>query len=242
MLCFSVVQDARVSQSNVGCRKAWISVKEDELCLSEWFRRFRDVTMTRDDFNPSELSQIAHGIACMKIYDVFFFRFIVTSAASTMRSFEGQNLATLLWAVATISFKDDPGVDDFLRTALGAVIGRSNDFNPVNLALISWAFAKMSYKAENMFAVLAQTVLSKIDEFVVHNMVQVTWAMATMGHREEALLDAVAERSTRMELSPQHLANLLWAFARFGYRRDEFVNSLYSRCAGTIDEFHHDSW
>eukprot|EP00397_Hematodinium_sp_SG-2012_P058929 GEMP01075020.1.p1 GENE.GEMP01075020.1~~GEMP01075020.1.p1 ORF type:complete len:256 (+),score=35.37 GEMP01075020.1:107-769(+) len=214
---------------------AKIGLREDDVCVTEWYKKFRDAAMTRDNFSPPEISQIAHGIASMKIYDAYFFRFLMCGATNSMRHFGGQNLATMLWAVATVSFKDDPGVDDFLRAALGAVVGRSHEFSPVNLALISWAFAKLSYKAEAMFAALAQAVLAKINSFAPQNIVQVTWAMASIGHRDEGLLAAVAGHCINLDLTPQHLANLLWAFARFGYRDVEFLNSFGVRHCAVAD-------
>merc|ERR1719203_2035531 len=139
--------------------------------------------MALKEFAPSELSMMAWALATRGDYDPDFMAYIARRAMELMRSFTGQHIATLIWAMATVSYKDDPSIDEFLSTALGAIIARANEFQPLNIALISWGLAKLAYRAEAAFEALCASAVNQIDQFVPQNLVQIMWACATAGYR-----------------------------------------------------------
>merc|ERR1719277_1372062 len=98
--------------------------------------------------------------------------YIARRSMELMRTFTGQNLATIIWAIATVSYKDDPSIDEFLRMSLGAIIARAAEFQPLNIALISWGLAKLSYQAEVAFEALCVAAVEQISNFVPQNLVQ----------------------------------------------------------------------
>ncbi|CAJ1339419.1 unnamed protein product [Effrenium voratum] len=200
----------------------------------EWKAAIRGRVMRLKEYAPSELSMIAWALATRGDYDPDLLAYVARRSMELMRSFTGQNLATIIWAIATISYKDDPSIDEFLRMALGAIIARSNEFQPLNIALISWGLAKLSFKAEAAFEALCDAAAQQIDAFVPQNLVQVLWACGTAGYKHESFLRGaarVAKRSVQ-DFSSQHQSNFLWACARLGFKDDVELLRCMAHAAG----------
>lgn len=195
-----------------------------------WRAAFRGRVMRLKEYAPSEVSMIAWALATRGDYDPELMAYVARRSMELMRSFTGQNIATIIWAVATVSYKDDPCIDEFLRMALGAIIARSNEFQPLNIALISWGLAKLAYRAEIAFESLIASAVRQIDQFVPQNLVQVIWACATSGYRDDEFLNAASRVAKRniQDFSSQHLSNFLWACARLGFKED----TALLRCVG----------
>eukprot|EP00434_Breviolum_minutum_P010336 symbB.v1.2.009120.t1/scaffold572.1/size185581/9 len=188
----------------------------------EWKAALRSRILRLKEYAPSELSMIAWALATRGDYDPDLLAYVARRSMELMRSFTGQNLATIIWAIATISYKDDPSIDEFLRMALGAIIARSNEFQPLNIALISWGLAKLSFKAEAAFESMCDAAVQQIDSFVPQNLVQLMWACGTAGYRNEQFLRAAARVAKRTidQFSSQHQSNFLWACARLNFKED----------------------
>ena len=45
--------------------------------------------------------------------------------------------------------------------ALGAIIARAGEFQPLNIALISWGLAKLAYRAEVAFEALCDSAVKQ---------------------------------------------------------------------------------
>merc|ERR1712196_204317 len=116
---------------------------------------------------------MAWALATRGDYDPDLMAYIARRSMELMRSFTGQHIATIIWAIATVSYKDDPSIDELLSMALGAIIARAPEFQPLNLALISWGLAKLSYRAEVAFEALCASATMQMDNFVPQNMVQI---------------------------------------------------------------------
>ena len=76
--------------------------------------------MQLKEYNPSEVSMMAWALATRGDYDPELMGYIARRSMELMRAFTGQNVATIIWAIGTVSYKDDPSIDEFLRMALGA--------------------------------------------------------------------------------------------------------------------------
>ncbi|CAL1144722.1 unnamed protein product [Cladocopium goreaui] len=195
----------------------------------EWKAAVRSRVLRLKEYAPSELSMLAWALATRGDYDPDLLAYLARRSMELMRSFTGQNLATIIWAIATISYKDDPSIDEFLRMSLGAIIARSNEFQPLNIALISWGLAKLSFKAEAAFEAMCDawrgkrdSAVQQIDSFVPQNLVQLMWACGTAGYRHETFLRAAARVAKRTidQFSSQHQSNFLWACARLNFKED----------------------
>eukprot|EP00435_Cladocopium_sp_Y103_P015612 s1012_g3.t2 len=187
----------------------------------DWKAAVRSRVLRLKEYAPSELSMLAWALATRGDYDPDLLAYLARRSMELMRSFTGQNLATIIWAIATISYKDDPSIDEFLRMSLGAIIARSNEFQPLNIALISWGLAKLSFKAEAAFEAMCDSAVQQIDSFVPQNLVQLMWACGTAGYRHETFLRAAARVAKRTidQFSSQHQSNFLWACARQFFQR-----------------------
>merc|ERR1719343_761797 len=166
--------------------------------------------------------------------------YIARRSMEAMRGFTGQNIATVVWALGTVSYKDDPCIDEFLRMALGAIIARAGEFQPLNLALISWGLAKLAYRAEVAFESMCASAVDQIDNFVPQNLVQILWACATSGYRDDRFLQAagrVAKRNLH-EFSSQHLSNFTWAVGQLGPEYfPDCLSSIVSETSRRLTEF-----
>eukprot|EP00913_Durusdinium_trenchii_P006530 g6134.t1 len=106
--------------------------------------------------------------------------------------------------------------------ALGAIIARAGEFQPLNIALISWGLAKLSFKAEAAFEAMCDAAVQQIDYFAPQNLVQLLWACGTAGYKHESFLRAAARVAKRTieQFSSQHQSNFLWACARLNFKED----------------------
>ena len=69
--------------------------------------------------------------------DFVILDFVILSTTARIRNFSALGfIEPRCEAIATVSYKDDPSIDEFLRMAIGAITARSNEFQPLNIVAL----------------------------------------------------------------------------------------------------------
>ena len=161
-----------------------------------------------------------------------------TQATVTAGGFHPQNVANVLWALATMGERADRGLLEAMQRQATATAG---GFVPQAVANVLWALATMGEKADPRLLEEMQTqATATAGEFKPQAVANMLWALATMGERaDRGLLEAMVSRATATahELTPQAFANVLWALATMGERADRgLLEAMVSRATATAHE------
>ena len=160
-------------------------------------------------------------------------------ATATAGQFIPQNVANLLWALATMGESAGRGL---LAAMQRRAIATAGQFLPQNIANLSWALAKMGVRADpELLEAMQKRATATAGEFKPQEVANLLWALATMGETAaRGLLEAMQRRSTETagEFKPQEVANVLWALATMGERADRgLLQAMQRRATATAGEF-----
>mmetsp|Transcript_6062 Transcript_6062/g.14985 ORF Transcript_6062/g.14985 Transcript_6062/m.14985 type:complete len:783 (-) Transcript_6062:74-2422(-) len=134
--------------------------------------------------------------------------------------FKVQCLATIAWAFATMRQRNAPLFSSLAKE----LAARAEDMKPQEISNTLWAYAKAGAgqggrcQHSALFYALGHAALSGkfLLQFKAQELSNMVWAFATIGLPMPELftsVEAVVVSRSR-ELAPQHVANILWAFAR----------------------------
>jgi len=108
-------------------------------------------------------------------HEVFFDA--VSSAVADRVSVGSQELATLLWASATVRFRHN----GLLTVATSTIMSQVSTFSPQDLASTSWAFATLRYCDRQSMERLAEAALAAQDRLHPPAISNLLWSFATLG-------------------------------------------------------------
>jgi hypothetical protein len=138
-------------------------------------------------------------------------------AMATAGDFKPQNVANVVWALATMGVKPAAGLLEAMQRQAMATAG---DFNPHNVANLAWALATMGVKpAAGLLEAMQGRARATAGDFKPQEVANLLWALATMGVTPAAgLLEAMQKQAmaTAGDFNPQAVTNLVWAHACFG--------------------------
>ncbi|KAL0048903.1 hypothetical protein WJX82_001964 [Trebouxia sp. C0006] len=150
-----------------------------------------------------------------------------------------QQIANIMWAFGTLSFKPQQHLLDVLATqALSKLTG----FNPQNLANFIWAYARMELQppADVLQDFLAECEL-KLGQFAPQNISNMLWACATLGVSPGRKFLAAVTSVSLLQLhlfTPQAIKDTLWAMATIGYTPAKpFLQGAADLCLYLMSQF-----
>jgi hypothetical protein len=190
---------------------ATLRLHEDDLMVT-----IGEVVLERlDELKPFELSNMVWAYAKLSLGTTPMF-----SAVSdrVLRRRDGefgmQCLSMIAWSFATAARKDIAVFSDIAREIV--LITRPS--KPQEIANTLWAYAKTRCAEPALFDFLADASIENgmLWTFKPQELSNTLWACATVGHRHTRLFrDGVAVAiNKRFQLSPQNIANILWAYAK----------------------------
>jgi len=145
-----------------------------------------------------------------------------------------RTLSTISWALATA--KQDPSG---LFWALATEIRRkASESTPQEVSNIAWAFGTAGHKDTAMLDALADSAMRQLHKFKAQEISNTLWGFAASMYYHAALFHESILQAEHMQLNPQHLANMLWAFTRVRPRRTttrQAVALLAPRCTSVMD-------
>jgi len=117
-------------------------------------------------------------------------------ATVTAGEFNPQNVANLMWALATMGEKAD---QELLEAMQGQATATAREFKPQNVANVLWALATMGEKADRkILEAMLNQATATAGEFNPQNVANVLWALAVMddvSYQDTAvLIDRLAAR------------------------------------------------
>ncbi|KAJ1488559.1 RAP domain-containing protein [Baffinella frigidus] len=160
-------------------------------------------------------------------------------ATATAGEFDPQNVANVLWALATMGEKVDRELLEAMQTRATATAG---EFMPQNVANLMWALARMGERADSgLLEAMQRRATVTVVGFKPQAIANLLWALASMRCRaDRGLLEVMQRRvtATAWEFDPQNVANVLWALARMGERVDRgLLEAMQTRATETATGF-----
>jgi predicted small integral membrane protein len=223
---------------------AWSKFKSmqrrvDKGTLIDLVRMLQELTESQmPKMDGRGVSNILHAIAKAKAADTASMKQLVqklmANAASVLQSFDPQDVANTVWALATMGVTPEAGL---LRAMQGRATAVAGEFNPQEVANTVWALATMGVTPEaGLLRAMQGRATALAGEFKPQAVANTVWALATMGVTPEAgLLRAMQGRATALagEFKPQAVANTLWAHTCLGIpcgkREQELFEILANR-------------
>mmetsp|Transcript_70411 Transcript_70411/g.168126 ORF Transcript_70411/g.168126 Transcript_70411/m.168126 type:complete len:899 (+) Transcript_70411:98-2794(+) len=133
-----------------------------------------------------------------------------THIHNNVKEFGFRCLATTAWAFATSRQRHAR----LFRSMAAAMLPAAAGANCQEMANTAWAFGTADFHDDALFNELAEQALRRLEEFKPQEISNMLWGFATNSFFHEAFYARAAVVAQRMELQSQHLANILWAFAR----------------------------
>eukprot|EP00747_Dinoflagellata_sp_TGD_P216950 gnl/TRDRNA2_/TRDRNA2_89410_c0_seq7.p1 gnl/TRDRNA2_/TRDRNA2_89410_c0~~gnl/TRDRNA2_/TRDRNA2_89410_c0_seq7.p1 ORF type:complete len:620 (-),score=86.89 gnl/TRDRNA2_/TRDRNA2_89410_c0_seq7:607-2466(-) len=146
-------------------------------------------------------------------------------------------LATFAWSFASVHHCKE-SLFRSIAHQMKDVVGEANSQGVGNAV---WAFATAGVHDHQLFSMLAEHALPRLHEFKAQEISNMLWgfAMNNFWHLE-LFVSAVQVATKTMTLFPQHLANIIWAFARVQPRHRatySTVLALLPLCTQQIHNF-----
>lgn len=128
--------------------------------------------------------------------------------------FSMQCLSMIAWSFATEKHRDLP----VFSSIACEIVANAATTRPQEIANTLWAYAKNRCAEVSLFNALAEAAISHnmLWSFKSQELSNTVWAFATIGLQHQLLFKhaVTVAISKRRELSPQNIANILWAYAK----------------------------
>ena len=84
----------------------------------------------------------------------------------------------------------------------------------MGIANTIWAFSTVGHRGTDLINVLTEAALPVMNDFKDQELLGMLWGLAISGLVKEAFLTAALDAIHMMDLGPQQLADIVWAFAK----------------------------
>jgi len=169
-----------------------------------------------DGFKPFELSTLVWAVA--KIYGSNgippsarrLFYEAANRISKDLHSFNFRSLVNIVWAYATVGERPFP-----LFSYIAEEMVLTNDSaNCQGIANTIWAFGAAGHCDMKLFEALTEAALPIMNNFKAQELSSMLWGLAISGFVKETFLTASLDAILLMDLGPQQLANIVWAYAK----------------------------
>jgi len=168
-----------------------------------WFKPFELSTML---WAFAKLGTIEPATWCAKPV----FQAAAAHIMKQVQHFGFRCLATTAWAFATARQRHAR----LFRSIATQMLSMVHAANCQEMANTAWAFGTADFHDNQLFTELAEKALMRLDSFKPQELSNMLWGFATNGFFHEGFFTSSSLVAQRMDLQAQHLANILWAFAR----------------------------
>mmetsp|Transcript_45903 Transcript_45903/g.107237 ORF Transcript_45903/g.107237 Transcript_45903/m.107237 type:complete len:875 (+) Transcript_45903:89-2713(+) len=159
-----------------------------------------------------------------------------THINNNVNEFGFRCLATTAWAFATARQRHAR----LFRGMAAAMLPAAAGANCQEMANTAWAFGTADFHDDALFHELAEQALHRLEEFKPQEISNMLWGFATNSFFHEAFYARACVVAQKMDLQSQHLANILWAFARVRPRHpltQRTVLALLPLCTQQLQTF-----
>jgi len=133
-----------------------------------------------------------------------------THIHNNVNDFGFRCLATTAWAFATAKQRHAR----LFRSMAAAMLPAAAGANCQEMANTAWAFGTADFHDDALFQELAEQAIHRLEEFKPQEISNMLWGFATNSFFHEGFYARAGVVAQHMDLQSQHLANILWAFAR----------------------------
>ncbi|CAJ1450824.1 unnamed protein product, partial [Effrenium voratum] len=159
-----------------------------------------------------------------------------THIHNNVNEFGFRCLATTAWAFATARQRHAR----LFRSMAAAMLPAAAGANCQEMANTAWAFGTADFHDDALFHELAEQAMHRLEEFKPQEISNMLWGFATNSFFHEAFYARASQVAQKMDLQSQHLANILWAFARVRPKHPltlQTVLSLLPLCTQQLQTF-----
>ena len=161
------------------------------------------------------------------------------------------NLSTLSWSSMTCRVDHPPIYDgiaqEFLQRRQRELESNrpEEELDAVALCQLANAFAKAGYRNKALFQCISDCVIPILPQFDMRNFSNLAHSFATArmnptcADGSSTLFDEIENECVRklQMTSPQHMANLLWAYATLNYEPEYLFDEVVKEARGRLGEF-----
>ncbi|KAG1679153.1 hypothetical protein FOA52_000508 [Chlamydomonas sp. UWO 241] len=149
---------------------------------------------------------------------------LLVASERKLSSFNSQDLANTVWALATLGHNDAA----FMGALLVVVERKLPNFKPQALANTAWALATLGHRDATFMGALLVVAKPKLASFTVQDLANTVWALSTLGYNDTAVMGAllVAAKPKLTSFNAQNLANTVWPLATLGRKDAAFMQAV----------------
>eukprot|EP00930_Biecheleria_cincta_P052606 TRINITY_DN3785_c0_g2_i2.p1 TRINITY_DN3785_c0_g2~~TRINITY_DN3785_c0_g2_i2.p1 ORF type:complete len:912 (+),score=166.54 TRINITY_DN3785_c0_g2_i2:41-2776(+) len=195
-----------------------------------------------DQFKPFELSTTLWALAKLGSVDNIsnqikpVFQAAAQHITPLVSQFGFRCLATTAWAFATSKQRHAR----LFRAMAAQMLPMAQNANCQEMANTAWAFGTADFHDDQLFHELAEKAVYMLAEFKPQELSNMLWGFASNGFFHEEFFASAAAVARQMDLQAQHLANILWAFARVRPRHHltrSTIQTLIPNCTELLHTF-----
>ncbi|KAJ3119465.1 hypothetical protein HK100_000299 [Physocladia obscura] len=177
-----------------------------------------------EESNPKDLALALCAIAAWNPKDELSRSFLDSAAPHVLRKindFNERNLATVLWAIATIQQGKNRQI---FESAASVILERIGNFGEFSLAQIAFAFAAADVHDAQIFSAIASESVRILGEFKANSLTILILAFARLNIRDVDLLTAVSiQACNQMKyFTLKELKDIIAAFDQFHFKSEHF--------------------
>jgi len=150
--------------------------------------------------------------------------------------FDFRKLATISWA-----FAPRKATHIELFQCVGArIVQIVGCGNPQEMSNTAWAFGTIRIRNDDLFLALANEAIWQLNKFKPQELSNMVWAFGTNGFFHEEFYARASVTVQHMNLQTQHLANIIWAYARarpHGQVTRKVINAMLPTCTKMLEMF-----
>ncbi|CAE8664161.1 unnamed protein product, partial [Polarella glacialis] len=172
-------------------------------------------------FKPFELSTILWSYAKLSTLNAdacycaqHLFELASIRIPHTVEAFTFRCLVTTVWAYATFRFARSASCLALFNSLSGQMMTMAHTANCVELANTAWAYGTVGARNERLLQEIAKRANARLHEFKAQELSALLWGFSAAGFYNGAAFSAAAVTLQRLDMTPQHLVNSLWALTR----------------------------
>eukprot|EP00442_Polarella_glacialis_P017888 CAMPEP_0115085840 /NCGR_PEP_ID=MMETSP0227-20121206/22198_1 /TAXON_ID=89957 /ORGANISM="Polarella glacialis, Strain CCMP 1383" /LENGTH=816 /DNA_ID=CAMNT_0002475121 /DNA_START=158 /DNA_END=2608 /DNA_ORIENTATION=+ len=213
----SGTQPSAQALSNISWAMATLHLVDDHLLQAMAIPASSQVP----SFKPFELSTILWSYAKLSTLNAdacycaqHLFELASIRIPHTVEAFTFRCLVTTVWAYATFRFARSASCLALFNSLSGQMMTMAHTANCVELANTAWAYGTMGTRNERLLQEIAKRANARLHEFKAQELSALLWGFSAAGFYNGAVFSAAAVTLQRLDMTPQHLVNSLWALTR----------------------------
>ncbi|CAK9081549.1 unnamed protein product [Durusdinium trenchii] len=185
-------------------------------------------------FEPRNLALSAWALAKMGLEKQWCPRW-AEAVAVKLQSFETRDMTNVIWAFATVYWRDER----FLMRFCKEVEVKAEHYSPQDVGNTLWALATLSWKNDLALTAISKRCFDTAVHFDQQNLSISLWSYATLGYKTMNLFHHMTQIITERikSFAAQGIANVCWALAKFQFQQKCLLMTIAEEAPTRLDDF-----